>query len=464
MQVFKKSYIVFLILNRLNYVVMEYIVETSADIDQWSLWDWRNGGNTITNQLKEAAAKAQGRDRIVLRLSSPGGDVFLGYEISNSIKTLGLTKNVVVQNTSLCASIASIIAISGTTAEAYKNSLLMMHKPTVWTNGDDKALRKDAETLQKIEGQLVRSYTDKIYSNKGGDYKKIEEQVKAMVEAETWLTAEEALSMGLIDAIVDDKALTMEEMDKRRKELEQRQMEQQQQAQNAQNAPKGSPVGGKPEEINAQNAQIKAKFLAKQTAAAPVEATKQNESGSLAKLKDLFKPLADFFGFGTKENTAPKKVENNAADAAPPKEKAEQPAPIDENNSKNNQSTEDDMALSEETKKEIAALVAQGIADSLKLLNQQPPVNQTPPPAQNNQQPPANQQPIVENSDDANAKLKEMEKELAKLKAEKEKQVGSNPVVKTEMDNQPVDAVAQKRKKLSESFKDQLIQQGICKK
>jgi ATP-dependent Clp protease, protease subunit len=457
---------------------MEHIVEISADIDQWSLWDWWNGGNTITNQLKQAAAKAQGRDRIVLRLSSPGGDVFLGYEISNSIKTLSLTKNVVVQNTSLCASIASIIAISGATAEAYKNSLLMMHKPTVWTNGDDKALRKDAETLEKIEGQLVRSYADKIYSNKGGDYKKIEEKVKAMVEAETWLTAEEALSMGLIDAIVDDKALTMEEMDKRRKELEQRQMEQQQQAQNAQNAPKGSPVGGKPEEINAQNAQIKAKFLAKQTAAAPVETDKQNEEGILAKLKEALKPLAIFLGWGTKENPTPKKVENNAADTAAPKEKdeAEQPAPIDEKNSQTNQSSQEDMPLTTEDYKKIAIEVANLLqaqnnqqppvnqTTTPAQNNQQPPVNQTTTPAQNNQQPPANEQPVVENSDDTKAKLKNMQDELDKLKAEKEKKAGSNPVVTTQVDKQPVDYVAEKRKKIIESLKNQLIQQGVCKK
>ena len=407
---------------------MEYTVDYSADIDRWSLWDWRNGGNTIINQLKEAAAKAQGRDKIILRLSSAGGDVFAGYEISNSIKTLALTKNVVVQNTSLCASIASIIAISGTTAEAYKNSLLMMHKPTVWSSGDDVALLKDAETLQKIEGQLVRSYADKIYSTKGGDYNKILENVKSMVKAETWLTAEEALAMGLIDAIIDDKALTMEEIDKRKKALEQIQLEQQQQAQNSQNAPKGSPVGGKPEGINAQNAQIKAKFLAKQTAATPVEPAKQTEEGVLAKLKEALKPLANFLGWRAEEKPAPKKVENNADNTAAPKEEkpAEQTAPTDENDSQNNQSTEEDMPLTTEDYKKIAIEVANVMQAQN---NQQPPANQTPPPAPNNQQ------PAVENNAalEMQKKLEEAQKRQVELEKQLEaRNAGQPPVKKTD--------------------------------
>lgn len=340
---------------------MDYPIEYSADIDRWSMYDWENGGNIIINQLKQAAAKAQGRDRIILHLNSMGGDVFLGYEVANFIRTLSLTKNVVVRNGSICASIASIIAVSGISAEASKNSFLMMHKPTVWAGGDSEDLRKNADVLDKIQSQLVETYTAKIISSKkGSDYEKVKKQVQDMVDTETWLTAEEALALGLVDVIVDDKALTAEEMQKRKEEYERMQMEQQKQAELSNAVPKdapAAPTASLSEAIKAQKEKNTANFRAYLDSKKNVPpVTKTTDEGLMVKFKNALKPFALLFGWKIEDQPAPQNSEtstqNNPAE--------EQPAPADEPNSQTDQNSEEEMT--EEMKKEIQKAVADAIA------------------------------------------------------------------------------------------------------
>lgn len=377
---------------------MDYPIEYSADIDRWSMFDWENGGNIIINQLKQAAAKAQGRDRIILHLNSMGGDVFLGYEVANFIRTLSLTKNVVVRNGSICASIASIIAVSGISAEASKNSFLMMHKPTVWAGGDSEDLRKNADVLDKIQSQLVETYTAKILSSKkGSDYEKVKKQVQDMVNAETWLTAEEALALGLVDVIVDDKALTAEEMQKRKEEYERMQMEQQKQAELSNSVPKdapAAPTASLSEAIKAQKQKNTANFRAyldSKKNAPP--ATKTTDEGLMVKFKNALKPFALLFGWKIEDQPAPQNSEtstqNNPAE--------EQPAPADEPNSQTDQNSEEEMT--EEQMQKIAEMTAAIIQ------KQQKPADETP---QDNAQPQNSKE-----LEDIKKKLEEAEKAAA---------------------------------------------------
>ena len=130
-----------------------------------------------------------------IRLNTPGGNVFDGTAIANAIKqhkskTIGHIDG-------LAASIGSIIAIAPDETVMADNAFFMFHEAWSFVIGNAEGLREEAKLLDKIDGVLA-----KAYANKTG---KKEDEIKDLMNAETWLTAEEALEMGMIDSIEEDK-------------------------------------------------------------------------------------------------------------------------------------------------------------------------------------------------------------------------------------------------------------------
>lgn len=132
---------------------------------------------------------------INLYINSPGGSVFEGVAIHNMLKRHEATINVYVD--ALAASIASVIAMSGDTIHLYKNSMMMIHNPWTMAMGNAAELRKQADDLDRIGGSAVQSYLQK-----SGD-SLTEEKLQEMLDAETWLSADEAYSYGLCDVVLD---------------------------------------------------------------------------------------------------------------------------------------------------------------------------------------------------------------------------------------------------------------------
>ncbi|MBU1567710.1 MAG: Clp protease ClpP [Proteobacteria bacterium] len=128
---------------------------------------------------------------ITLHLNSPGGDVFDGFAIYNSLKSHSATVNIKVEG--LAASIASIILMAGDVREIAKNSFVMVHNAWVYSGGNAKEMRKMADTLEKIDDQIVNTYI--TTTGKG------ESEIRSLMDNETWLNAEEALSNGFASAI-----------------------------------------------------------------------------------------------------------------------------------------------------------------------------------------------------------------------------------------------------------------------
>ncbi|NTW99600.1 MAG: Clp protease ClpP [Geobacteraceae bacterium] len=130
---------------------------------------------------------------INLRLNSPGGDVFDGFTIHNLLKEH--PAKVKVQVDGLAASIASIIAMAGDEVRMAKNAFMMIHNAWSGLMGNAEDMRKMADTLDKIDGQLVKTYQDKTGST--------QRDIRQMMADETWLTADEAVSKGFADSIGD---------------------------------------------------------------------------------------------------------------------------------------------------------------------------------------------------------------------------------------------------------------------
>ncbi|MEV7211455.1 head maturation protease, ClpP-related, partial [Streptomyces sp. NPDC093554] len=128
-----------------------------------------------------------------LHVNSPGGSVFEGIAIYNMLKRHKAKVNVYVD--ALAASIASVIAMAGDTIYMPKNSMLMIHNPWTWTEGNATELRKAADDLDRIGNSSKQTYLQKA-----GE-KLTDEKLQEMLDAETWLSADEAYEYGLCDVV-----------------------------------------------------------------------------------------------------------------------------------------------------------------------------------------------------------------------------------------------------------------------
>jgi len=131
---------------------------------------------------------------IHLRINSPGGSVFDGTSIYNVIKQH--KSKVIVHIDGLAASIASVIAMAGDEVRMADNAFMMIHEPFSLVIGTAQDMRDEADLLDKVTGTIAKTYTQKS----GKD----EAEVKDMMAAETWMTAQEALDNGFIDKIEED--------------------------------------------------------------------------------------------------------------------------------------------------------------------------------------------------------------------------------------------------------------------
>lgn len=135
---------------------------------------------------------------LTVRINSYGGSVFAGQAIVAMLDRKRLSGcRITTLVDGIAASMASVIAQAGDPVVMAEGAMMMVHKPSgcQWGNADD--LRKYADMLDKAENLLVSVYMR--------NYNGTEEELRAMLRRETWLTADEALECGLcakIDAPV----------------------------------------------------------------------------------------------------------------------------------------------------------------------------------------------------------------------------------------------------------------------
>jgi len=133
------------------------------------------------------------QSKIVIRINSPGGDVWDGFQIANSIKSH--PSKPITRIESLAASAASFIAVSGHEKQAYKNAMIMIHEPMSGVWGNQYEMVEVADILKKITGNMVDMYADNTNVGK--------RDLRDMLKAETWMTAKEAKENGFIDTIIE---------------------------------------------------------------------------------------------------------------------------------------------------------------------------------------------------------------------------------------------------------------------
>ena len=132
---------------------------------------------------------------IEININSNGGDVAGGLAIANAIKAYSRGKKT-CNVLGVAASMASVVACAGDELKMGQGAFLMVHNPWTVTMGNAEELRKDADTLDKMRDSILSFYQSKAYGKSADD-------LKALMDAETWLSAEEAREAGFL---VDDYA------------------------------------------------------------------------------------------------------------------------------------------------------------------------------------------------------------------------------------------------------------------
>jgi len=165
---------------------MEPKGETEAEI---SIYD-SIGGYEINAKQFADDLKALEVDTIHLRINSPGGSVIDGNAIFNALQRH--SAKVITHIDGLAASMASVIAMAGDEVRMADNALFMIHNPWTVSMGNADELRADADLLDKMRDIILTSYGRSQYSA---------EELIDLMDAETWMTAQEALDAGFIDEI-----------------------------------------------------------------------------------------------------------------------------------------------------------------------------------------------------------------------------------------------------------------------
>ncbi len=156
------------------------------------------GGWGITAKQFARDLKDLGKiTQLIARIHSPGGDVFEGMAIYNILKNYPAHK--VAHIDGLAASMASVIAMAFDEVVMPENAMMMVHKPWGGTMGDADDMRKYADLLDKVEGNLVGAYRDKTGMT--------DEQLHALLAEETWLTGREAVEKGFADTLTEPLAM-----------------------------------------------------------------------------------------------------------------------------------------------------------------------------------------------------------------------------------------------------------------
>ena len=179
-----------------------YALETSGkeadiyifgDITSWEWFESDVSSYTLSKELNELDAEVK---TINVHINSYGGEVAEGLAIYNMLRNHNA--KVVTYCDGFACSIASVIFMAGDERIMNNASLLMIHNAWMYTVGNAEQLRKDADDLEKITQASIEAYKSHISIT--------EDELKELLDNETWLSPADALEKGFATSIVGETA------------------------------------------------------------------------------------------------------------------------------------------------------------------------------------------------------------------------------------------------------------------
>ncbi len=151
-------------------------------------------GDEVTPKMFKEQLHKNGSAPVTVRLNSPGGDLIAASVISAMIKDY--PGKVTVKVDGMAASAAVMVALAGDVVAMNASAYMMIHNPMVgllgYYNVDE--LKSLIDELKSIKNGVVEGYMTKTNLDA--------EKIAKLMDAETWMTASEAVSYGFADEII----------------------------------------------------------------------------------------------------------------------------------------------------------------------------------------------------------------------------------------------------------------------
>ena len=167
-----------------------YIV---ADEDAW-LYRWFGYPVCSPRDIRQALADNPPGETLTVEVNNYGGSMFAGFEIYSVLRGAQCPTEAEVQ--SLSASASSVAMLGCQKVKATPVAQVMIHNPTLPASGDQHVHYKTAEDLEKFAQSLLNAYEIKCRGRRS------REELASMLDAETWLTVQEAVEAGLVDEVI----------------------------------------------------------------------------------------------------------------------------------------------------------------------------------------------------------------------------------------------------------------------
>ena len=151
-------------------------------------------GITANQFVQDLRAMDDGVSPVIAAFNSIGGDLFDGLAMHNALSRLG--ERCTGRVDALAASAASVAVCGAHRVVIASNAMLMIHNPWTYAAGDAEDFRKVADVLDQTMEAIIAAY-----KAKAPDIDEVE--LRRLVAAETWLTANEAVALGLADEVGD---------------------------------------------------------------------------------------------------------------------------------------------------------------------------------------------------------------------------------------------------------------------
>ncbi|WP_350649054.1 head maturation protease, ClpP-related [Pseudomonas sp. HY13-MNA-CIBAN-0226] len=176
-----------------------YAVQASGEAEQRTIEVFVYGeigywGVTANQFVQDLRAMDDGVSPVIVAFNSIGGDLFDGLAIHNALTRLG--ERCTGRVDALAASAASVALCGAHRVVIAANAMLMIHNPWTYVAGDAEDFRKVADVLDQTMEAIIAAYKAKAPDIDEAD-------LRRMVAAETWLTANEAVALGLADEVGD---------------------------------------------------------------------------------------------------------------------------------------------------------------------------------------------------------------------------------------------------------------------
>ncbi len=150
------------------------------------------GTEVTPDEISKQLSKLKPDDTVRVIINSEGGSVFDGFDIYSQLKAID--NKVITEVRGLAASVASLIMLAGDTIEMSQAALVMIHKSSTMVFGNSNEIEDQKKILESIDSVMID-----IYSSRTG---MSNEEVDELLSEETWLTADEAVNVGLADNII----------------------------------------------------------------------------------------------------------------------------------------------------------------------------------------------------------------------------------------------------------------------